>query len=343
MVIFSRRAQEFGLTYADARDVYKDDVFNFLLHNNLGTAEVVKCMVCEEVGHITGKRHFHCYVRYSRRVVVNESTFDYLGLHCHIDGVKRTPDNKKITPMIAYLTKEDTNPIANFDYRAELIEPEEETTKKRQPDWDLYIEEGLFAEEVPLRLRADGFSAMYANRYYNWTGFINATYPKKPRNTYLANPDYHFMLPANLALWKACSFDIFITNVLRNKEPWYRPKSLVLIGASRTGKTEWARSLGNHMYFNNLLNLDDWDESKDYIVLDDFSSEITKYLPCWKCFFGGQREFTLTDKYRGKKTVHWGKPMIWLSNEDIFKNLNIEHIDFIKKNCEVVVLNDKLY
>ncbi|ORX47108.1 hypothetical protein BCR36DRAFT_371905 [Piromyces finnis] len=105
----------------------------------------------------------------------------------------------------------------------------------------------------------------------------------------------NFKLSEELSLWKHCYFKGWLENLHRFGE-WPRPNSLILVGPSRSGKTEWARSLGQHMYFNNLLNLDDWDESADYIVLDDFSSDITKFLPSLKCFFGGQKEFTLTDK-----------------------------------------------
>ncbi|ORX77614.1 hypothetical protein BCR32DRAFT_283019 [Anaeromyces robustus] len=131
----------------------------------------------------------------------------------------------------------------------------------------------------------------------------------------------------------------WIDGVLKMKSvDWHRSNSLILVGPS-----EWARHFGRHMYFNTMLNLDDWDEEADYIVLDDFNPDINKFLPAWKCFFGGQKEFTLTDKYRGKKTVHWGKPMIWLSNEDLFKHLNLEQSEFIKKNCTVICLTNKLY
>jgi len=82
---------------------------------------------------------------------------------------------------------------------------------------------------------------------------------------------------------------------------------VIIIGSSHSGKTEWARSLGPHMYFNNLLNFDEWDPDAWYIVFDYFSSDITKFFPPWKCFFGSQPQFTITDNYRSKKTIHWGK------------------------------------
>jgi len=124
-------------------------------------------------------------------------------------------------------------------------------------------------------------------------------YPEETKEDYVSNYfASDFILPEQLTMWKF-RFNGWIDSMHAGE--WCRPNSLILIGPSRCGKTEWARSLGKHMYFNNLLNLDDWDESADYIILDDFSPDITKFLPSWKCFFGGQKQFTLTDKYRGKR------------------------------------------
>lgn len=66
------------------------------------------------------------------------------------------------------------------------------------------------------------------------------------------------------------------------------------------------------MYFNHLFNLSDWDANAKYIVFDDFGWE---FLPAKKCFIGAQKEFTISDKYRKKKTVKFGKPCIILTND----------------------------
>lgn len=121
-----------------------------------------------------------------------------------------------------------------------------------------------------------------------------------------------------------------------------RPKSLILCGPSRLGKTEWARSLGRHMYFNGMLNLDDWDDDAKYIILDDFSPDVAKYLPMWKSFFGAQRQFVLTDKYRKKRTVRFGKPLLWLCNE--CPRLDDHNArEWLKENSVTVWVNNKLY
>ena len=120
-----------------------------------------------------------------------------------------------------------------------------------------------------------------------------------------------------------------------------RPKTLILCGPSRTGKTEWARAIGRHLYFNGLFNLDDWDEQAEYIIMDDMN---IKYLPNYKAWFGAQSQFTLTDKYRKKKTVKWGKPLIWICNdgEDPRKS-EVVNREWMDENSIFVQVNDKLY
>lgn len=338
---FTRTAKDFGLTYAEAGQTDKLGIYHDLSMLMIGGEMADKIMLCEEVGHKSGRRHYHAYIHFPKKVRVDENSFDIQGLKCHIDRVKRAGP-RSILPMLKYLTKEDKCPIANFDYMKDLEEKETNSTTKRKPDWDGYFAQGLTQGEVFEALANEGFSADFADHFTQWNGYIKRRYIENRKEIYQPDPNQIFILPEALAMWKMCNFDGWRTWCATNNE-WERPRSLILIGESRSGKTQWARSLGHHMYFCNLLNLDLWDETADYIVLDDFNSDITKFFPAWKCFFGGQREFTLTDKYRGKKTVKWGKPCIWLSNEDIFKNLNIEHINFIKKNCEVIVLNKKLY
>lgn len=338
---FSKRSNEFGLTYADAGRTVKEMMFEVLRLTDIAGVKPDMVMLCEEIGENTGRRHYHSYVHYPKKVTIHEDSFDFFDLHCHIDKVKRTRNRRSIIPMIKYLTKSDPAPLSTFDWR-QMLE-EEQGSSSRKVEWEVYINEDLTQDEVFNRLISDGFANELANHYFNWAGFIKKTFREKDKTPYQPNLDFRWNLPENLSMW-SYTFMGWIDGVLKMKRtPWHRPNSLVLIGPSRTGKTEWARHFGPHMYFNTMLNLDDWDEDADYIVLDDFNSDINKFLPAWKCFFGGQKEFTLTDKYRGKKTVHWGKPMIWLSNEDIFKHLNIEQADFIKKNCTVICLTNKLY
>lgn len=119
-----------------------------------------------------------------------------------------------------------------------------------------------------------------------------------------------------------------------------RPKTLVLIGASRLGKTCWARSLGSHMYFNNLFNLDDWNPEASYIIFDDISFD---FIPAPKSFWGAQKSFVVTDKYRKKKTLSFGKPLIFLCNPEDDPTLSNKWSQWFEDNCTIVKITNKLY
>jgi len=97
--------------------------------------------------------------------------------------------------------------------------------------------------------------------------------------------------------------------------------------------------LGHHIYYNAMFSLENFDEGADYVIFDDYDAA---KFPSYKCWFGAQEEFTLTDKYAKKRTVKWGKPMIWLSNDNPLNN-PIFDPNWLQMNCIVYNLEDKLY
>lgn len=60
--------------------------------------------------------------------------------------------------------------------------------------------------------------------------------------------------------------------------------------------------------------LDLWDDDASYAVFDDFE-DWTRFFN-YKQFLGAQEEFVVSDKYRKKRNVTWGKSCIILSNQD---------------------------
>jgi hypothetical protein len=119
-----------------------------------------------------------------------------------------------------------------------------------------------------------------------------------------------------------------------------RGKALSLVGASRLGKTEWARSLGAASYMCGLFNLDEWGE-EDTIIFDDIDF---KFLFNWKCFFGNQKWFNATDKYRKKRKLK-GKLLIWLCNDgnDPTRTLSGTELEWYYCNVVTIYLTQKLY
>lgn len=118
--------------------------------------------------------------------------------------------------------------------------------------------------------------------------------------------------------------------------------SLYLWGPSKTGKTMLARSFDTHAYFGGLFSLEEYEQDPDcsYAVFDDIQGGF-KFFPAYKSWLGQQTEFYCTDRYRKKKHIAWGKPCIWLSNNDPMSE-DVDH-DWLEKNCIIVYVGERLY
>ena len=64
-----------------------------------------------------------------------------------------------------------------------------------------------------------------------------------------------------------------------------------------------------------------------------------------KQWLGAQKEFETTDKYRRKMTVVWGKPSIYISNDDprLHKDMTDDMRHWLQENVIYQIINDKLY
>ena len=119
-----------------------------------------------------------------------------------------------------------------------------------------------------------------------------------------------------------------------------RLKSLVIFGPSRKGKTLWARSLGKHAYFGGLFSLDEATDDVAYAIFDDMQGGL-EFFHSYKFWLGCQAQFYATDKYKGKKLVHWGKPGIYLANNDPREDKGAD-TDWLNANCIFVYLDETI-
>lgn len=91
-----------------------------------------------------------------------------------------------------------------------------------------------------------------------------------------------------------------------------------------------------------MFSVDEWNPKARYLIIDDIE---WKYIPCKKALFGAQRRFTITDKYRKKKTIKWGKPTIMLYNEDgdPMSDMSRAEREWYDINTTIINLSNKLY
>lgn len=107
--------------------------------------------------------------------------------------------------------------------------------------------------------------------------------------------------------------------------------------------------MGEHVYIANMWDLSAFDACTDdfyrhgYIVFDDLDWETLRKTA--KSWFGGQRDFTVCDKYRQKKRIKGGIPCIYLCNPDDFSSDLLEFVrgDWGQKNIRTVRIDTPLF
>lgn len=100
---------------------------------------------------------------------------------------------------------------------------------------------------------------------------------------------------------------------------------------------------------SDMHDLAQWDNSAEYLIYDDIRFD-PRFL---KGLWGGQKQITMTDKYRKKMTVKWGKPFIFICNpeDSPFSLLDERGKDVLgigkeewwRNNCVEVVINGPLW
>jgi hypothetical protein len=205
--------------------------------------------------------------------------------------------------------------------------PDDLGTKKG--NWSWIVDADSPEELLERALELDPFTA--ANNHGRLQEFIN--YKFKPAVETFQS-DYR---PANFP-GVTPTMEAWVRDELPKKG--HRPKALILWGPTRTGKTQWARSLGHHSYMGTMYNLDGLDEGSDFIIFDDCDPDHLRSQ--YKAWIGAQDVFHATDKYRAKRTVNWGKPCIWLSNSDPRNSPHWDR-DWVDGNAVVINLTHKLY
>lgn len=82
------------------------------------------------------------------------------------------------------------------------------------------------------------------------------------------------------------------------------------------------------------------DDAK-YAVFDDMQGGF-KFFPSYKGWLGAQQSFTVTDKYKGKTTIQWGRPTIWCMNEDPTTCTDVDY-NWLQGNCFIVRIKDPIF
>ena len=118
----------------------------------------------------------------------------------------------------------------------------------------------------------------------------------------------------------------------------------MVYGDTRTGKTLWARSLGPHIYNVGLVSGEECSKVHEvkYAIFDDIRGGI-KFFPAFKEWLGGQMWVTVKRLYRDPKVLRWGKPSIWISNEDPRLGMDPSDVSWLEGNCDFIEVSRPIF
>lgn len=244
-----------------------------------------KYLLIAQESHANGGHHYHLFIEFHTPFRTRDPRcFDINGYHCNIQSARNT------RAVIEYIKKDGT-----FEEWGQCPINNQTTGLER------IVEESNSKEMAFEKIKASKHREvlLYGDRIWRNLSY----YFEDKREIYVPSYTEFTNVPEILKRWVE-------TNISNRPS---RPISLCLCGPSRMGKTEWARSIARHSYFAEMFNLEDLDEEGRYAIFDDFK---INFIPAYKGWFGGQRQFTVTDKYKHKKTIIWGKPSIFLCNID---------------------------
>lgn len=333
-----------------------DDFLPHFIERLSGLPKTSQYVISQEK-HADGGIHYHAYIIWDEKLRIRGCDFlDVAGNHPNIRTIGKTKQDR--LRVYQYVIKH-----GDVKRSADFPEPEETASKptwsqlkactNREEWWDLVHE--ISARDYHLSRERLEYSC-------------DAQFNNRAPQPYIEPEHYGFFdIPRQMEDWvqnelnsEVCvsiiSYRLLaITNGsltrakflqwLLNNRTWFvlysvqedRPKSLIIIGPSRTGKTAWARSLGRHIYWNGMFNLRSFDNEAKYAIFDDFEDWSRFYN--YKQWLGAQKEFTVSDKYCKKQQIKWGKPCIVISNE----HPGFKDQSWIDINCTTIYLNNKIY
>nr|QCQ28886.1 replication associated protein [Papaya leaf curl Guandong virus] len=296
--------------------------------------------ICREL-HEDGSPHLHVLIQFEGKFVcTNNRFFDLVSptrsahFHPNIQGAKSSSDVK------SYIDKDgDTMEWGEFQIDGRSArggqQSANDTAAKALKSGSAEAALAIIREELPKD---------FIFQYHNIKNNLDRIFAP-PLEVFISPfPSSSFdQVPEELEEWAAENV------VSAAARPW-RPKSIVIEGESRTGKTMWARSLGPHNYLCGHLDLSPKVYSNDawYNIIDDVDPH---YLKHFKEFMGAQRDWQSNTKYGKPIQIKGGIPTIFLCNpgpnssykEYLDEDKNAALKNWTLKNAEFFTLTGPLY
>lgn len=315
---FRIQGKTFFLTYPQC-DRAKEDLHAYI--KSLDPTAVLAIITCKEE-HEDGSPHLHCVVQYTtRKDIRDERYYDYEGFHPNIQTC-RSPK-----ASVTYVMKGGDFINEGFDF-ARKVDVWTEFKKA--------VAESSNADEVMTKTM-DACGTAGLKLYFQLRAAADKYCKGSRKHTPLMSYPEAFVLPDAVEGYVeafAGWIDYEVPPVTRSGR-----YSLWFYGDSRLGKTVLARSIGTHWYMGFAWCVDNFDDDAEYGVLDDMSWDQLKFN--YKGMLGCQRDIVVTDKYRHKRTIRHGRPVIVCTND--LPEFTDEERRWLDANIKFVHITQKLF
>lgn len=342
----------------------KDKIHNHIKQLMASKKKEIQCLITNQENHKDHKEiHSHVFLQLTKRInIKNPRFFDIEGFHPRfnfIENVKNYYD----------YVKKDGDFIEEGTPRHKKYVRQNQKAERKQLIYDeidrlkdeYYHDDNLTFNQVKKSL--DNFiKNLDRDFYYEQIDLIEKILKKK-----FIKQSEDLLEELENETESFFSFDTFKDNditqeikmaIKEEMNSEHRPKSIVIEGASKLGKTEFIISYLNHqrVQFNYIrgsldFNKNSYNDRFKIDVYDDISIRDIKSEGLLKNIIGGQRGFNVDVKYSPKRRLSGNKLSIFLCNEDIsfLEWCNLEEScggkehKYIKKNCIFINVDDKLY
>nr|WLD30035.1 Rep [Begomovirus spathoglottis 2] len=335
---FLINAKNYFLTYPKC-SLTKDDVLSQLLKLQTPTnKKYIK--ICREL-HEDGEPHIHVLMQFEGKYKCqNNRFFDLVSpsrsahFHPNIQGAKSSSDVK------SYIDKDgDTLEWGTFQIDGRSARGGQASAA------DAYAQAlNACSKAAALSILKERAPKDYILQFHNLNANLDRIFapPKELFVSPFLSSSFD-QVPDELEAW-VCD------NVMSAAARPFRPRSIVVEGDSRTGKTLWARSLGPHNYLCGHMDLSPRVYSNDawFNIIDDVDPHFLKHF---KELLGAQRDWQSNTKYGKPVQIKGGIPSIVLCNPgptssykeflDESKNQSLKN--WALKNADFIFLQRPLY
>lgn len=305
MPVFRFNAKKVFLTYAQCDDLTKEDVYH-----TISELYPVEVYALGEETHQDGGRHIHAYFEFKHKLDkrdqtcfdVNNGTKQY---HPNIENVQRGRAN--VDRIFTYLSKEDPNPLTNFEPKLTWAEIKE---KAESAEEYLNLVEHHYPRDAALawdRLKS------YAEARYNRTD---------PNTITDFQPHEGWVCPEELV-------DVGVRT----------DRCVVVVGPAGCGKTTWAKNVAEKpiLFISHMDGLRKLNATHKSIIFDDMDFQHYP-LQAQKHLLDTENPREIHIRYR-TAVIPAGMQKIFTANSyPFFEEREDEHFRAIRRRMELVTI-----